>query len=303
MLFRSQKKKVGNLKLGLTKYEKEISQYEKKVLNPFESKISREEVEVSAYEKKLGDYWVGRKLAIKGIYPFYENKIVLKGYQDAKQGLNWAESMKQYKSSLDKNIPVLKPQQKIEVPRIYFSVPRDLSRTNKIKDFVSKITGFTIKPKTKEFGSPILKFEERAKQTGGYVSVNDPLVVLKPFKQKIDVKIAKDNNKTLEPRKLPAITSQVKSIKNLGTSNIRDLSSSPSILSKKLIRIREKPISISNKIGLINLKSGGNKDIEQIKPLKKRKTIISKKKKLKYEDEFFSIKSLKNNNKINLWRI
>ncbi len=181
------KKEIGQKKVGIDIYKRELKKFEEEKLKPFESEISSREAEVSAYQSEVDSLNLAKKV-------FYQNKsvMILQGNKKAQEYYRQLLAGRDAAIAYEiKNLPTT-PETKlpnipiIKTPHVSFSAPRNLGRTDIIKDFRPLLTGFTISPNKgiKSLGLPILKFSERAAQTGGFVSVNDPYVVhsLPPIK-------------------------------------------------------------------------------------------------------------------------
>ena len=220
------KKEIGQKKGEVDLFKESLTEFEEKQLEPFESQISSKETEILQYEKDISDYKRGMIKALDQKPLGDANKMTRRGYYD------FIDSQAKYEAGLKElsESEIQSPQgfvgdfpnqSNINLPRMVLAPPRDLGRTDILKDF-SPITGFTISPDSgkKQFGVPIVKFSERAAKTGGFVSISDPFVF----------------QKELSPINLPRIKSQAR-IKmfplNISDLNL-SLNSSPEQMDKNL---------------------------------------------------------------------
>jgi hypothetical protein len=228
-------KKIGLLKGELTKREKEELKPFEQQIEQKEKEVEEYKKAKSAYEKKITDYEIGRKFARKGVFPFGANKIVMEGYRDEKESLRGIEEfkkslaqpkgikeseIKQWGSYIDPStglgfcalpedakkegwIPEAEYKLKKAIfsqPKFDFKQPRDLSRTDFIKEFAAPMKNVKLdKPKFdsqfRTTGSPIRMTKLTSFKSRGYIPVKKPEIVkpkkiIKPSLFKKDKKIS-----------------------------------------------------------------------------------------------------------------
>jgi len=161
------KEEVERRKRDIELFTKGLKEREKKVLTPFEQKIKQA-------ERAQGAYATLRRSIEKSYEDGYGSGRYSRQAQEAfsRAGLDPNKAEKIYRDAireLGKKTGALLSQ----LQRKQLKMQPEISEVSKSGYSVPTI----FNPKTGELGAPLMTFEERAKQTGGFVSTSDPHVV------------------------------------------------------------------------------------------------------------------------------
>lgn len=206
------KKDIKAKKELLKDFQKGLTTYEKEELSPFEESLNvyeKQKAEADAYNYAIRAYL---DLTSAGNLSNVPKSIREKAYSDAQK------IKESYATSYNIGLQ---------------SYEQQLPKTPELLDVKVQPSNILIKEKTRsknlpKIGQPILKFSERAEQTGGFVSVKDPFVYPETPK---DTNI---NVPEIKPFNIPSLDINLSSFtKNLGRTqqvkevgNLKDLDTS-----------------------------------------------------------------------------
>lgn len=140
------KKEISGKKGEIVLFKDELSSFEKNQLKPFESQIVQKESELREYDESKRAYDIALDVYL-GDAPVMalDSSLARKYYRLMVSGdkPKLIDVTSGNITTPQNNIPEVTTTPEVDVS---FSPPRDLSRTDKIKDFNSFMTGLTIKP-------------------------------------------------------------------------------------------------------------------------------------------------------------